>query len=89
MDQDGNGVLEEGEISGGARHYHDENQDGNLTRAEFLEGYVTHARKDREKERPYCLEVNSQPGTVGYNTIIKGNILEDVLKTYMNRDNWK
>ena len=45
--------------------------------------------KDREKERPYCLEVNSQPGTVGYNTIIKGNILEDVLKIYMNRDNWK
>ena len=45
--------------------------------------------KDREKERPYCLEVNSQPGTVGYNTTIKGNILKDVLNIYMNRDNWK
>ena len=44
--------------------------------------------KDREKESPYCLEVNSQPGTVGYNTIIKGNILKDVLKSYMNRSNW-
>jgi len=44
--------------------------------------------KDREKERPYCLEVNSQPGTVGYNSIIKQNIFKEVLKTYMNRDNW-
>lgn len=44
--------------------------------------------KDREKERPYVLEVNTQPGTVGYNTIIEGDILKDVLKTFMNRDNW-
>ena len=44
--------------------------------------------KDREKERPYVLEVNTQPGTVGYNSIIKGDILEDVLKKFMNRDNW-
>ena len=44
--------------------------------------------KDREKERPYVLEVNTQPGTVGYNSIIKGDILKDVLKTFMNRDNW-
>ncbi len=44
--------------------------------------------KDREKERPYVLEVNTQPGTVGYNSVIKGDILKDVLKTYMNRDNW-
>ena len=35
--------------------------------------------KDREKERPYVLEVNTQPGTVGYNTIIKGDILKDQL----------
>ena len=44
--------------------------------------------KDREKERPYVLEVNTQPGTVGYNSIIKGDILEDVLVKFMNRDNW-
>ena len=45
--------------------------------------------KDREKERPHVLEVNTQPGTVGYNTIIKGDILKDVLKTYLNRENWR
>ena len=44
--------------------------------------------KDREKERPYVLEVNTQPGSVGYNSIIKGDILKDVLKTFINRDNW-
>ena len=45
--------------------------------------------KNREKERPYVLEVNTQPGTVGYNTIIKGDILKEVLKIYKNRDNWR
>ena len=44
--------------------------------------------KDREKERPYVLEVNTQPGTVGYNSIIKGDILKDVLQIFKNRDNW-
>jgi len=44
--------------------------------------------KDREKQDPYMLEVNSQPGHVGYDSIGQGSVLEDVLKTYMNRDNW-
>ncbi len=43
---------------------------------------------DRENERPYVLEVNTQPGTFGYNSVIKTNIFEDVLKPLMNRDNW-
>jgi len=44
--------------------------------------------KDREKEPPYVLEINSQPGHVGYDSVHKGSILEDVLKTFKNRDNW-
>tara|TARA_B100000989_G_scaffold298125_1_gene286209 strand:+ start:1029 stop:2021 length:993 start_codon:yes stop_codon:yes gene_type:complete len=44
--------------------------------------------KDREKEEPYVLEINSQPGHVGYDSVHSGSILKDVLKTFMNRDNW-
>ena len=44
--------------------------------------------KDREKQDPYLLEINSQPGHVGYDSVHEGSILEDVLKIFMNRDNW-
>ena len=44
--------------------------------------------KDREKQDPYLLEVNSQPGHVGYDSVHKGSILDDVLKVFMNRDKW-
>ena len=45
--------------------------------------------KDREKEPPYVLEINSQPGHVGYDSVHEGSILEDVLKHYLNRENWR
>jgi len=45
--------------------------------------------KDREKEQPYVLEVNGTPGFGGIEKITKGkSITTEILKTYMNRDNW-
>ena len=44
--------------------------------------------EDREKVPPYVLEINSQPGHVGYDSVHSGSILKDVLKKFMNRDNW-
>ncbi len=44
--------------------------------------------KDREKQDPYVLEINSQPGHIGYDSVHKGSILNDVLKIFMNRDKW-
>ena len=45
--------------------------------------------QNRETERPYVLEVNTQPGTFGYNSVIKTSIFTDVLKPLLNRDNWR
>ena len=42
----------------------------------------------REKVPPYVLEINSQPGHVGYDSVHSGSILKDVLVKFMNRDNW-
>jgi len=44
--------------------------------------------EDREKVPPYVLEINSQPGHVGYDSVHSGSILKDVLVKFMNRDNW-
>ena len=45
--------------------------------------------KDREKEQPYVLEVNANPGLSGIEKNTKGkSVIEEILKTYMNRDNW-
>ena len=45
--------------------------------------------KDREKEQPYVLEVNATPGLGGIEKITKDkSVMQEVLKTYMNRDNW-
>lgn len=44
--------------------------------------------KDREKQDPYVLEINSQPGHIGYDSVHKGSILNDVIKIFMNRDKW-
>ena len=46
------------------------------------------ASEDREKVPPYVLEINSQPGHVGYDSVHGGSILKDVLVKFMNRDNW-
>ena len=45
--------------------------------------------QNRETERPYVLEVNTQPGTFGYNSVIKTSIFTDVLKPLLNRENWR
>ena len=44
--------------------------------------------EDREKVPPYVLEINSQPGHVGYDSVHSGSVLKDVLVKFMNRDNW-
>ena len=47
--------------------------------------------KNREKEKPLFIEVNSNPGLMGIEeTLSKNNfsITTEILKTYMNRDNW-
>ena len=45
--------------------------------------------KNREKEQPYMLEVNSMPGFSGVERTIKNkSITSDFLKYYLNRDNW-
>ena len=43
--------------------------------------------KDREKEQPYILEVNSMPGFGGIEKIQKG-LTVDILNHLKNRDNW-
>ena len=46
--------------------------------------------KNREKEQPYILEVNSMPGFGGIERAIKNkSVTEEILKTYMNRNNWR
>ena len=43
---------------------------------------------NREKDPPFFIEVNSSPGTEGYEKATKTNVVRDVLNLYMNRDNW-
>ena len=46
--------------------------------------------KDREKDKPYILEVNGTPGLGGIEKITKGkSVTEEIFKTYMNRENWR
>ena len=45
--------------------------------------------KNREKEQPYILEVNASPGFAGIqNTVKSKNVLKEILKHFINRDNW-
>ena len=44
--------------------------------------------KNREKEHPYILEVNSMPGFGGIEKIQKG-LTADILKHFKNRENWR
>ena len=44
--------------------------------------------KDREKEPPYFIEINSSPGTGYVNELNDINIYKMVLDTFKNRDNW-
>ena len=44
--------------------------------------------KNREKEQPYILEVNSMPGFGGIEKLQKG-LTADILTHFKNRDNWR
>ena len=45
--------------------------------------------KDREKEPPYFIEINSSPGTGHIDELNDINIAKLVLETFKNRDNWR
>ena len=45
--------------------------------------------KDREKEPPYIIEINSSPGTGHIDELNDINIAKLVLETFKNRDNWR
>ena len=44
--------------------------------------------KDREKIKPYCIEVNANLGFGGIEKALKGSPTTTILKSFMNRDNW-
>ena len=44
--------------------------------------------KNREKDSPIFIEINSTPGTKGYKKATKENIAKDVLSTFKNRATW-
>jgi len=48
--------------------------------------------KNRDKEVPIMIEVNSTPGLIGIEEALKDNkksITTEILKIFMNRDNWR
>ena len=47
--------------------------------------------QNRETEKPYFIEVNSNPGLTGIEETFskKFSMTEKLLKTYYNRENWK
>ena len=46
--------------------------------------------KDRKKEQPYMLEVNSNPGFGGVEKInTEKSLTEEIFREFLNRDNWK
>ena len=44
--------------------------------------------KNRNKDLSHFIEINSTPGTKGYTKATGMNVCKDVIKTFMNRDNW-
>tara|TARA_R110000796_G_C14484112_1_gene427020 strand:+ start:35 stop:1123 length:1089 start_codon:yes stop_codon:yes gene_type:complete len=68
--------------------------DGEIVGVDFIPA------KDREKESPIFIEVNSTPGLVGIEAVLSNavskplvkdqnrSITTEILKLYMNRDNW-
>ena len=44
--------------------------------------------KDREKDSPIFIEINSTPGTKGYKRATKDNIAKDILTTFKDRTMW-
>ena len=57
--------------------------DGRLCGVDFIPA------KNREKEQPYIIEVNSMPGFGGIEKLNpKKSLTQDIFKYFMNRDNW-
>ena len=56
--------------------------DGRLVGIDFIPA------KNREKERPYILEVNSMPGFSGIDKIKKG-LVKEILEHFKDRNNWR
>ena len=56
--------------------------DGKLVGIDFIPA------KNREKEQPYILEVNSMPGFSGIEKI-KNGLTQEILEHFKNRDNWR
>ena len=46
------------------------------------------AVKDRDKDGPYILEVNSSPGTEGFDEATGKNITKLILENFKNKENW-
>ena len=44
--------------------------------------------KDRNKIKPYCIEVNANLGFGGVEKTLGGSPTTTILKSFMNRDNW-
>jgi ribosomal protein S6--L-glutamate ligase len=65
-----------------------------LTAADAVQGRLVGVdlipAKDREKEQPLVLEVNSMPGFGGIEKITKDkSITQEIFRHFKNRDNWK
>ena len=45
--------------------------------------------KNREKDPPYFLEVNSSPGFLGIEEATKQSVTKTVLQKFKNRENWR
>jgi len=68
-------------------------RDTALKVAELVEGDLVGVdllpAKDREKDKPYILEVNGTPGLGGIEEVTKDkSVIQEIFKTYMNRENW-
>jgi hypothetical protein len=44
--------------------------------------------ENRDDDGPYILEVNSSPGTEGFDKATNGNVAKDILINFYDRDNW-
>ena len=59
--------------------------DGQLVGVDFIPA------KDRQKEKPYFIEVNSTPGLIGIDDAlsVEGSVVEKILTKFKDRQYWK
>ena len=62
--------------------------------AELVEGELVGVdllpAKNRDVDQPYILEVNGTPGLGGIEEVTKGkSVTQEIMKTYLNRENWR